>query len=306
MWRAYAGSTRTTGWPRSICPAPRSPRVTTPRPAGPRAPTPGAPRRGGADDISGDPAPAPAHHPRRPTAGVGSDLDQVYAVSFNRHQHPHLQHPHQQGPPCQPGRTPPPASRCGSATAPTSKNASKKQTRCRARPPPSGKPQLNTVWMQAALLAMNISVLLQALTGHRRPGSSPRGSRLRRELINIPARRIPPRQNPDLAPATRSRPAPPQVPHRIRELPAPHLSHNPQPLPTPTQGPRTRPPERTSGTPARPTPLKQLAQQSNSGQPIRHHYSRIRSDHHLGPLHRQRPPREILRLVPQESRPAKN
>ena len=52
---------------------------------------------------------------------------------------------------------------------------------------PSGKPELNTVWMWA-LLAINISVLLQAVTGIDDHGRH--GPRLRAELICIPARRI--------------------------------------------------------------------------------------------------------------------
>ena len=54
---------------------------------------------------------------------------------------------------------------------------------------PSGKPELNTVWMWAALLAINISVLLQAVTGIDDHGRR-HGPRLRAELICIPARRI--------------------------------------------------------------------------------------------------------------------
>ncbi|MEI2775149.1 MAG: transposase [Tetrasphaera sp.] len=52
---------------------------------------------------------------------------------------------------------------------------------------PSGDHAINTVWMWAALLAGNISVLLQALTGidqrHRA-----HGARLRHELLCVPAR----------------------------------------------------------------------------------------------------------------------
>ena len=84
---------------------------------------------------------------------------------------------------------------------------------------PSGKPELNTVWMWAALLAINISVLLQAVTGIDDHGRR-HGPRLRAELICIPARRIhhgrtitwrlPPGQH-----------LLPQVLARIRELPTP-------------------------------------------------------------------------------------
>ncbi|MEI2779492.1 MAG: transposase [Tetrasphaera sp.] len=54
---------------------------------------------------------------------------------------------------------------------------------------PSGNHAINTVWMWAALLAGNISVLLQALTGidqrHRA-----HGARLRHELLCVPARLV--------------------------------------------------------------------------------------------------------------------
>lgn len=83
---------------------------------------------------------------------------------------------------------------------------------------PSGDPAVNTVWMWAALLALNLSVLLQALTGldtHSRA----HGERLRRELLCVPARlvrhggmltlRLPP--GPQLLP---------EVLARLRALPA--------------------------------------------------------------------------------------
>ena len=41
----------------------------------------------------------------------------------------------------------------------------RRQTRSRTTSPTLRKPELNTVWMWAALLAINISVLLQAVTG---------------------------------------------------------------------------------------------------------------------------------------------
>jgi hypothetical protein len=83
---------------------------------------------------------------------------------------------------------------------------------------PSGQPIVNTVWMWAALLAGNLSVLLQALTGiderHRA-----HGARLRHELLCVPARiishgrglilRLPP--GPQLLPTVLA---------RIRQLPA--------------------------------------------------------------------------------------
>jgi len=56
---------------------------------------------------------------------------------------------------------------------------------------PSGYPETNTVWMWAALLAGNLSTLLQALTGidtgkHGRA----HGDRLRHQLLRVPARVI--------------------------------------------------------------------------------------------------------------------
>jgi len=83
---------------------------------------------------------------------------------------------------------------------------------------PSGHAGVNTVWMWAALLAGNLSVLLQALTGIDEHGRA-HGRRLRHELLCIPARlirhgraltlRLPPGEH--LLPAVLT---------RIRELPA--------------------------------------------------------------------------------------
>lgn len=54
---------------------------------------------------------------------------------------------------------------------------------------PSGHHAVNTVWMWAALLACNLSVLLQALTGLDGNGRA-HLARLRRELLLVPARLI--------------------------------------------------------------------------------------------------------------------
>jgi hypothetical protein len=54
---------------------------------------------------------------------------------------------------------------------------------------PSADPAVNAVWMWSALLAINLSVLLQALTGLDDNGRAHCG-RLRRELLTIPARVI--------------------------------------------------------------------------------------------------------------------
>jgi hypothetical protein len=54
---------------------------------------------------------------------------------------------------------------------------------------PSADPAVNTVWMWAALLAVNLSAWLQALTGLDRNARA-HGQRLRRELLCIPARLI--------------------------------------------------------------------------------------------------------------------
>lgn len=52
---------------------------------------------------------------------------------------------------------------------------------------PSGDPAVNTVWMWAALIAGNLSVLLQALTGIDQHGRA-HAARLRHELLCVPAR----------------------------------------------------------------------------------------------------------------------
>lgn len=54
---------------------------------------------------------------------------------------------------------------------------------------PSGDRAVNTVWMWAALLAGNISVLLQALTGIDENGRA-HAARLRHELLCVPARLV--------------------------------------------------------------------------------------------------------------------
>jgi len=54
---------------------------------------------------------------------------------------------------------------------------------------PSGHQGVNTVWMWAALLAGNISVLLQALTGIDEDGRA-HAARLRHELLCVPARLV--------------------------------------------------------------------------------------------------------------------
>ena len=54
---------------------------------------------------------------------------------------------------------------------------------------PSGDHTINTIWMWAALLAVNLSAWLQAITGIDRNGRM-HGERLRRELLAIPARVI--------------------------------------------------------------------------------------------------------------------
>jgi hypothetical protein len=57
---------------------------------------------------------------------------------------------------------------------------------------PSGDPKVNTVWMWAALIAGNLSVLLQALTGIDGPdhGGRAHADRLRYELLCVPARLV--------------------------------------------------------------------------------------------------------------------
>lgn len=84
---------------------------------------------------------------------------------------------------------------------------------------PSGDARVNTVWMWAALIAGNLSVLLQALTGLDGKARA-HGARLRHQLLCVPARlirhgrgltlRLPP-----------DRQLLPTVLARIRELPAP-------------------------------------------------------------------------------------
>ncbi|MBA2473040.1 MAG: IS1380 family transposase [Pseudonocardiales bacterium] len=54
---------------------------------------------------------------------------------------------------------------------------------------PSGHATVNTVWMWAALLAGNLSTLLQALTGIDQNGRA-HGARLRHQLLCVPARLI--------------------------------------------------------------------------------------------------------------------
>jgi hypothetical protein len=54
---------------------------------------------------------------------------------------------------------------------------------------PSGNHTINTVWMWAALLAGNLSTLLQALTGIDKNGRA-HAARLRHELLCIPARLV--------------------------------------------------------------------------------------------------------------------
>lgn len=54
---------------------------------------------------------------------------------------------------------------------------------------PSGSAQVNAVWMWAALLALDCSVLLQALGGIDTCGRA-HGKRLRRELIGVPGRLV--------------------------------------------------------------------------------------------------------------------
>lgn len=54
---------------------------------------------------------------------------------------------------------------------------------------PSGQHTVNTVWMWAALLAGNLSVLLQALTGIDEGGRA-HAARLRHQLLYVPARLI--------------------------------------------------------------------------------------------------------------------
>ena len=53
---------------------------------------------------------------------------------------------------------------------------------------PSGYEAVNVMWMWAALLGLNISSWLQALTGHDQADGRAHGKRLRRELVCIAAR----------------------------------------------------------------------------------------------------------------------
>jgi hypothetical protein len=53
---------------------------------------------------------------------------------------------------------------------------------------PSGYESVNVMWMWAALLGLNISSWLQALTGHDKAQGRAHGKRLRRELVCIAAR----------------------------------------------------------------------------------------------------------------------
>lgn len=55
---------------------------------------------------------------------------------------------------------------------------------------PSGSATVNTVWMWAALLAGNLSTLLQALTSIDEPHGRAHGARLRHELLCVPARLV--------------------------------------------------------------------------------------------------------------------
>ena len=84
---------------------------------------------------------------------------------------------------------------------------------------PSGQPAVNQVWMWASLLACNLSVLLQAVTGLDTAGRA-HAQRLRRELLNIPARVIRHARGLQL----RLPPGPqilPEVLARLRSLPMP-------------------------------------------------------------------------------------
>jgi len=53
---------------------------------------------------------------------------------------------------------------------------------------PSGYESVNAMWMWAALIGLNISSWLQALTGHDVPKGRAHGKRLRRELVCVAAR----------------------------------------------------------------------------------------------------------------------
>lgn len=87
---------------------------------------------------------------------------------------------------------------------------------------PSGDPVINTVWMQAALLAAAMSAWLQEITGIDRGNGRGRATitRLRRELICVPARVIDHARRIEvrLPPGPQPLPA---VLHRLRRLPEP-------------------------------------------------------------------------------------
>lgn len=53
---------------------------------------------------------------------------------------------------------------------------------------PSGYEAVNALWMWAALIGLNISSWLQALTGYDTSAGRAHGKRLRRELVCVPAR----------------------------------------------------------------------------------------------------------------------
>ena len=80
---------------------------------------------------------------------------------------------------------------------------------------PSAHTAVNAVWMWAALLAGNLSVLLQALTGIDEHGRA-HAARLRHELLCVPARLIRHGRAPDPATATR----PPPAAQRARQDPS--------------------------------------------------------------------------------------
>jgi len=96
------------------------------------------------------------------------------------------------------------------------------QARGRDDPPTSGYAENNTVWMWAALIAGNLSTLLQALTGiDTGEQGHAHGDRFRHQLLRVPARvirhahglilRLPPEQDT----------LPPQAMATLRALPAP-------------------------------------------------------------------------------------
>lgn len=98
---------------------------------------------------------------------------------------------------------------------------------------PSGDPAVNTVWMWAALLAGNLSVLLQAVTRIDDNGRA-HGARLRHQLLCVPARLVQHARGLTLRAATRSSPAA----HRARQDPRTR-HHGLKPSPSQhDQGPR--------------------------------------------------------------------